>query len=207
MKSLRNFFTVLIMLVLGQSTFAQYGYIFKTPFPQQIHLLDSVCISLAKLDSQTLYNAIAKLRTAAANADDYTRLNLERAILSVKTDSGYELETAVLNGEKIIKEAMKMNAPEIAAVQYMTLGFYYELKKQSLGKAFENYLKAYNLLEKLPEKKLPPRQYALYVISQSYYRYNDFANALKLSLRTDKTFRIKTFVYVFNTDLIGMCYM
>jgi len=207
MKSLRSLFTVLILLVLSRSTFAQYGYIFKTPFPKQIHLLDSVCISLAKLDSPTFYKEIAKLRTAATNTDDYTRLNLERAILSVKTDEGFELETAVVNGEKVIKKAMKMNAPEIAAVQYMTLGFYYELKKQSFGKAFENYLKAYNLLEKLPEEKLPPRQYALYVISQSYYRYNDFGNALKLSLRTDKTFRIKTFVYVFNTDLIGMCYM
>ena len=207
MKSLRNFFTMLVLFVLHQSTFAQYGYIFKTPFPKQIHLLDSVCISLAKLDSQTFYNEIAKLRTAAANTDDYTQLNLERAILSVKTDEGYELETAVVNGEKVIKKATKMNAPEIAAVQYMTLGFYYELKKQSFGKAFENYLKAYNLLEKIPEEKLPPRQYALYVVSQAYYRYNDFENALKLSLRTNKTFRIKTFVYVFNTDLIGMCYM
>ncbi|HZW64536.1 MAG TPA: tetratricopeptide repeat protein, partial [Hanamia sp.] len=207
MKSLRNFFTMLVLFVLHQSTFAQYGYIFKTPFPKQIHLLDSVCISLARLDSQTFYNEIAKLRTAAANTDDYTQLNLERAILSVKTDEGYELETAVVNGEKVIKKATKMNAPEIAAVQYMTLGFYYELKKQSFGKAFENYLKAYNLLEKIPEEKLPPRQYALYVVSQAYYRYNDFENALKLSLRTNKTFRIKTFVYVFNTDLIGMCYM
>jgi DNA-binding CsgD family transcriptional regulator len=170
-------------------------------------LLDSVCISLAKVDSQTLYKEIAKLQTAAANTDDYTQLNLRRAILSIKTDEGYELETAVLNGEKIIKDAMKMNAPEIAAVQYMTLGFYYELKKQNLGKAFENYLKAYNLLEKIPEEKLPPRQYALYVVSQAYYRYSDFANALKLSLRADKTFKIKTFVYVFNTDLIGMCYL
>jgi len=61
MKSLRNFFTVLVLFVLHQSTFAQYGYIFKTPFPKQIHLLDSVCISLARLDSQTFYNEIAKL--------------------------------------------------------------------------------------------------------------------------------------------------
>ena len=207
MRSLRNFFIMLILLVLSQSTFAQYESIFKTPFPKQITLLDSVCIRLVKVDSQTFYNEIAKLRAAAANTDDYTRLNLERAILSVKTDEGYELETAVSNGEKMIKEAMKVNAPEIAAVQYMTLGFYYELKKQDLGKAFENYLKAYNLLEKIPEEKLPPRQYALYVISEAYYRYNDFANALKMSLRTDKTFRNKTFVYVFNTDLIGMCYL
>jgi len=197
----------MVLLGLTQPALAQYEYIFKTPFPKQIHLLDSVCIRLAKVDSQTFNNEIAKLRTAAANTDDYTRLNLERAILSVKTDEGYELETAVVNGEKIIKEAMKMNAPEIAAVQYMTLGFYYELKKQDLGNAFENYLKAYTLLEKIPEKKLPPRQYALYVISEAYYRYNDFQNTLKLSLRTDKTFKVKTFVYVFNTDLIGMCYM
>jgi hypothetical protein len=207
MRSLRNFFGILVLLGLSQRMFAQYEYIFRTPFPKQITLLDSVCIRLAKVDAQTFYIEIAKLRTAAANTDDYTRLNLERAILSVKTDDGYELETAVLNGEKIIKQAMKVNAPEIAAVQYMTLGFYYELKKQDLGKAFENYLKAYTLLEKIPEEKLPPRQYALYVISEAYYRYNDFGNALKLSLRTDKTFGNKTFVFVFNTDLIGMCYM
>jgi DNA-binding CsgD family transcriptional regulator len=207
MKSFRNFFSLLILLALSQSSLAQYESIFKTPFPKQIALLDSVCIQLAKVDSQTLYKEIAKLRTSAANTDAYTRLNLERAILSVKTDEGYELETAVSNGEKMIKEAMKVNAPEIAAVQYMTLGFYFELKKQSFGKAFENYLKAYDLLEKIPEEKLPPRQYALYVVSQAYYHYNDFENALKLSLRADKTFRIKTFVYVFNTDLIGMCYL
>ena len=207
MKSFRNSFIILILLVLSRSTSAQYESIFKTPFPKQITLLDSVCIRLAKVDSLTLYNEIEKLRTSAANTDDYTRLNLERAILSVKTDEGYELETAVLNGEKMINEAMKANAPEIAAVQYMTLGFYYELKKQSFGKAFENYLKGYHLLEKIPEEKLPPRQYALYVVSQAYYRYNDCENALKLSLRTDKSFTQKTYVYVFNTDLIGMCYL
>jgi DNA-binding CsgD family transcriptional regulator len=207
MRPLRSFFIILVLLGLSQSALAQYEYIFKTPFPKQIHLLDSVCITLAKVDSQTFYNEIAKLRTAAANTDDYTRLNLERTILSVKTDDGYELETAVLNAEKIIKEAMKMNAPEIAAMQYMALGFYYELKKHNLGKAFENYLEAYMLLEKIPEEKLPPRQYTLYAISQAYYRYNDFQNTLKLALRTDKTFTIKTVVYVYNTDLIGMCYM
>ena len=81
MKSFRIFFTVLTLLVLSQSTLAQYEYIFKTPFPKQIHLVDSICINLGKVDSQTLYNEIAKLRTAAANTDDYTRLNLGRAIL------------------------------------------------------------------------------------------------------------------------------
>jgi len=207
MTSFRNFFILSLLLGLSQSLHAQYEYIFKTPFPKQMTLLDSVCIRLAKVDSATLYNEIGKLRASAAGTDAYTRLNLERAILSVKTDEGYELETAVSNGEKMIDQAMKVNAPEIAAVQYMTLGFYYELKKQSFGKAFENYLKAYDLLEKIPEEKLPPRQYALYVVSQAYYHYNDFENALKLSLRADKTFRAKTFVYVFNTDLIGMCYL
>ena len=207
MTSFRNFFILSLLLGLSQSLHAQYEYIFKTSFPKQITLLDSVCIGLAKVDSATLYNEIGKLRASAAGTDAYTRLNLERAILSVKTDEGYELETAVSNGEKMIDQAMKVNAPEIAAVQYMTLGFYYELKKQSFGKAFENYLKAYDLLEKIPEEKLPPRQYALYVVSQAYYHYNDFENALKLSLRADKTFRAKTFVYVFNTDLIGMCYL
>jgi hypothetical protein len=43
---------------------------------------------------------------------------LDRAILSVKTDVGYELESAVSNGEKIIDRAMKMHAPEMAAAQY-----------------------------------------------------------------------------------------
>jgi tetratricopeptide (TPR) repeat protein len=207
MRSLRNSIIILMLLGLSQSALAQYGYIFKTAFPRQITLLDSVCFSLARVDSQTFYNEIAKLRTAAANTDDYTRLNLERTILSVKTHDGYELQTAVMNGDKIIKEAMKMDAPEIAAVQYMALGYYHELKTQNLGKAFENYLKAYTLLEKIPEEKLPPRQYALYAISEAYYRYNDFQNTLKLSLRIDKSFNIKTVVYVFNTDLIGMCYM
>ncbi len=207
MKFLRFLFIIIIFLLQRKSTLAQYEPIFKTPFPKQITLLDSVCIVLAKVNTTTFYKEISKLKSSAANTNAYTQLNLERAILSVKTDKGYELETAVINGEKIINKAMKVNAPEIAAVQYMTLGFYYELKKQSFGKAFENYLKAYTLLEKIPEEKLPPRQYALYVVSQAYYRYNDFENALKLSLRTEKTFSIKTFVYVFNADLIGMCYL
>lgn len=205
--SFRIFFILLFLTAMSQLLHAQYEFIFKTPFPKQITLLDSVCIRLAKVDSQTLYNEIGKLRASAAGTNAYIHLNLERAILSVKTDEGYELETAVSNGEKIIEQAMKLNAPEIAAVQYMTLGFYYELRMQSFGKAFENYLKAYALLEKIPEEKLPPRQYALYMVSQAYYHYNDFENALKLSLRADKTFRVKTFVYVFNTDLIGMSYL
>lgn len=82
------FFIILILLGLSQSALAQYEPIFKTPFPKQITLLDSVCIRLAKVDSQTFYNEIAKLQAAAANTDNYTRLNLERAILSVKNKKG-----------------------------------------------------------------------------------------------------------------------
>ena len=207
MKSFKNYLIFIILIVQTEPSLGQYESIFKTPFPKQITLLDSICIKLEQVNLQTFYKEIVKLRNSAANTNNYTRLNLERAILSVKTDKGYELETAVSNGEKIINEALKINAPEIAAVQHMTLGYYYELKTQSFTKAFENYLKAYNLLEKIPEKKLPPRQYALYVVSQAYYRYNDFENALKLSLRTENSFREKSFVYVFNTNLIGMCYL
>src|SRR4051812_44105318 len=98
MTAFRNFFILSLLLVLSQSLYAQYDYIFQTPFPRQMTLLDSVCISLAKVDSQKLYNEIGKLRTSAAGGNAYTRLNLERAILSVKTDEGYELETAVSNG-------------------------------------------------------------------------------------------------------------
>src|SRR6185436_7024046 len=81
------------------------------------------------------------------------------------------------------------------------------LKVQRFDKAFENYLVAYDLLDKIPTEKLPPRQYAQYRVSLTYYHYNDFENALKLALRTDKSFKEKTKVYVLNADLIGMCYL
>src|SRR6478735_7495654 len=149
MKALIRFFTCLFLLALSQSLNAQYESIFKIPFPRQSTVLDSAFIMLAKVDSATLYHGIEKVNAAAANVDDYTRLNLDRAIPSVKTDVGYELESAVSNGEKIIDRAMKMHAPEMAAAQYMTLGYYYEMKTQSFGKAFENYLKAYDLFEKI----------------------------------------------------------
>lgn len=207
MKSFIKFFTFLFLLALSQSLNAQYESIFKTPFPRQTTVLDSVFIMLAKADSATLYNGIEKIKAAAANVDDYTRLNLDRAILSVKTDLGYELESAVSNGEKIIDRARKMHAPEMAAAQYMTLGYYYELKTRSFGKAFENYLKAFDLFEKISLEKIPNKRYLQYMVALSYYHYNDFENALKLALRTDKTFREKNYVYVFNTNLIGMCYL
>src|SRR5678809_1289539 len=101
MTSFKNFF-VLLLLATSQSLHAQYDSIFKTPFPKQITLLDSAFIMLANVDSATLYNGIKKIEAAAANIDDYTRLNLDRAIVCIKTDVGYELETAVSNGEKII---------------------------------------------------------------------------------------------------------
>jgi hypothetical protein len=207
MMSFRNIFLLTVVIASGQSLYAQYDKIFKTPFPEQIRLLDSVLIRLSTIDSATLYNEFGKIRAAAAKSDDYTRLNVERAILSVKTDSNYEAATAESNGKKIIDQAMKINAPEIAASQYQTLGYYYELKTRSFGKAFENYLKAFELLDKIPIEKLPTRLYAQYMVSMSYYHYNDFENALKLSLRTDKSFIVKTFVYVFNRALIGLCYM
>jgi hypothetical protein len=207
MRFSKNFLILLFLLAVKRPLYAQYESIFKTPFPQQFTVLDSAFIMLAKADSSTLYNGIEKIRTAAANVDDYTRLNLDRAILSIKTDIGYELETAVSNGEKIIDRAMKMHAPEMAAAQYMTLGYYYEFKTQSFGKAFENYLKAFDLFEKISIDKLPNNGYLQYTVSLSYYHYGDFENALKLALRTDKTFREKNYVYVFNTNLIGMCYL
>ena len=206
MKSFIRFFAFFFLLLLSQSLNAQYDSIFKIPFPRQITVLDSALIMLAKVDSATLYNGIKKIRAEAINTDDYTRLNLDRAILSVKTDVGYELETAVSNGEKIIERARKMNAPEMAAAQYMTLGYYYELKTQSFGKAFENYLKAFDLFEKISLEKIPNKRYLQYMVSLSYFHYDDFENALKLALRTNTTFTEKNYVYVFNADLIGMCY-
>jgi len=197
----------LLIIAANQSLSAQYAYVFKIPFPRQITVLDSVFIMLAKVDSATLYKGIEKVKASAVNIDDYTRLNLDRAILSIKTDVGYELGTAVPNGEKIIDRAMQMNAPEIAAAQYMTLGYYYEMKTQSFGKAFENYLKAFDLFEQMPLEKVPYKRYLQYMVSLSYYHYSDFENALRLALRTDKTFTEKNYVYVFNTNLIGMCYL
>lgn len=207
MKSFIRFFTFSFFIALGLQTHAQYESIFKTPFPRQTTVLDSAFIMLAKVDSATLYQGIEKIKDAAQNIDEYTRLNLDRAILSVKTDVGYELETAVPNGEKIIERAMKIKAPEMAAAQYMTLGYYYELKTQSFGKAFENYLKAFDLFEKISLDKIPNKRYLQYMVSHSYYHYSDYENALKLALRTDKTFTEKNYIYVFNADLIGMCYL
>jgi len=100
-----------------------------------------------------------------------------------------------------------MHAPELAAAQYMTLGYYFEMKTQSFGKTFENYLKAFDLFEKISLEKIPNKRYLQYMVSLSYYHYNDFENALRLALRTDKTFTEKNYVYVFNTNLIGMCYL
>src|SRR5437868_15400089 len=114
----KNFFILLVLLIPGQSLYAQYEKIFKTPFPEQMWLLDSTLIRLSTIDSATLYNEFGKIRAAAAKSDDYTRLNVERAILSVKTDSNYEAATAELNGKKIIEQPMKFNAQKIVASQY-----------------------------------------------------------------------------------------
>src|SRR5205085_2777733 len=130
-------------------------------------------IRLSIIDSPTLYNEFGKIRAAATKSDDYTRLYVERAILSVKTDSNYEIATAEVNGRKIIDQAMKLNAPELAAAQYMTLGYYYELKTRSFGKAFENYLKALDLFEKIQLEKFPNKEYLPYTVSLAYYHYSD----------------------------------
>ncbi len=196
-----------MLLECCQPLYAQYSRLFSIPFPEQMRLLDSIFINAAKVDSATLYGEFIKARAAAIKTDAYTRLNLERAILSVKTDEGYELATADSNGQLIIEQAMRQDAPEIAGVEYMTLGFFYELKRQDFGKAFENYLKGYDIFDELPVNKLPPKQYGQYKVGTAYYHYGDFENALKLSLRTNKSFLVKTNVYVFNVDLIGMCYM
>lgn len=203
----RILLTFLTLLVCNNPLCAQYEQVFKIPFPEQMRLLDSIFIKAAKIDSATLYSEFVKAKTAAVNTNDYTQLNLDRAILSVKTDYGYELPAADSNGQKIIQRAEVLNAPEIAGVEYMTLGYFYELKQQDFGKAFENYLKGYDIFDKLAVNKLPPKQYGQYKVGLAYYYYGDFENALKLSLRTNKSFLEKTNVYVFNTVLIGMCYM
>lgn len=207
MRAYTRFFTFFLAIAVSISLKAQYEAVFKTPFPRQVTVLDSVFIMLAKNDSATLYTGIEQVKAAAKNVDAYTRLNLDRAILSIKTDVGYELATAVPNGEKIIERAMEMHAPEMAAAQYMTLGYYYEMKVQSFGKAFENYLKAFDLFEKISLEKIPNKRYLQYMVSRSYYHYSDFENALRLALRTDRTFTDKNYVYVFNANLIGMCYL
>ncbi len=206
---------ILFFVFFSHSAFAQYNAVFKTPFPQQYEILDSITGRLCYEDDSTNAPVILQLLEQAARQtnNDQNLLNLERCklnyryVISRDTKDTAILNTLVRDGQRLLETIDEKKYPEIAAMVNVTIGNTHYNKTHRYNLAFEHYIKAYNFFKTVSTQQFPDRQYSQYAIALAYYQFNDYKSAITLGNEIESLYPSKNFVSIFNIDMIGMCYL
>ena len=59
------------------------------------------------------------------------------------------------------------------------MAYYYWVKLENYGLAFEHYFNGYEILKYLDIQQYPFKQYDLYTLGEKYYFFNDYPNAIQ----------------------------
>ncbi len=213
MKPLKKIIFIIFLAINDRSS-AQYETIFKIPFPQQYHAIDSVIDVLTKKDTINALKIIGQMgKVAEQSNNELILLNFKRSLLNFRYIHSHDLhDTIYLN--RLIKDANNLLAdvdekkyPEIAAMIHVTLGntYYYKINKYSL--AFTHFISAYNLFKNISNEKFPDRQYSQYAIALAYYQFNDFDNAIILGKEIESLYPVENYISLFTNQMIGAAYL
>ncbi len=214
MGKIKKLLFLVILLYDTDMLSAQYTGVFKLPFPQQYHALDSVITILADKDTSHAQQVMLQMKTAAEQThDERTILNFERSkinydyIISRDTTDTLMLNKLVSNAQKILNTVDETKYPEIAAMLSVYLANTYYLKLSKYSLAFEYYLKAYDLFRNVSVKTFPDRHYTQYLIAMAYYQFNDYGNAIKLGKEIESLYQAKDYISLFTVQMIGVSYV
>jgi tetratricopeptide (TPR) repeat protein len=214
MEKTKKLFFLLILFYNTELLSAQYAAIFKLPFPQQYHALDSVIDILANKDTLHAQNIIMQMQAAAGQThNEQTILNFERSkvnydfIVSRDTTDTLRLNELVNKAQKLLNTVDEAKYPEIAAMLNVYLANTYYLKLSKYSMAFEHYLNAYDLFRNISVKTFPDRHYSQYQIAMAYYEFNDYPNAIKLGTEIESLYQTKDYISLFTVQMIGVSYV
>lgn len=204
----------IVFLTVADRLPAQYNTIFKIPFPQQYHTLDSIVEILTKKDSVHALNIIEQMSKAAEQThDERVILNFKRALLNFRYISIHDIHDSVYlyklvaDSKNLLAEVDEKKYPEIAAMIHVTLGntYYYKVNKYSL--AFTHFISAYNLFKNISSEEFPDRQYSQYAVALAYYQFSDFENAIVLGKEIESIYPAKNYISLFTNQMIGVSYL
>jgi tetratricopeptide (TPR) repeat protein len=214
MQKVRKTLLLGLFLFIVYTVHAQYINVFKLPFPQQYHALDSVISILANKDTLNAPRVMLQMKVAAEQTHDRrTILNFKRSeinygyIISRDTKDTLILNKLVSDAQEVLKTFDEEKYPEIAAMLNVYIANTYYLKLNRYSLAFEHYLMAYDLFRNISVKTFPDRHYAQYTIAMAYYQFNDYSNAIRLGKEIESLYQAKDYISLFTVQMIGVSYV
>lgn len=196
------------------SSLAQLEQSFKTPFPKQYAVLDSIVDVIAKQDAALANATLHKLESAANESNsELCVLNYQRAHLRYQLMLAFQLKDKALlkklidDSEALLLKVDEKKYPEIAALIHMNMGNSLCDPENDYDLAFDHYLRAYKLFKTLPKDQLINRQYDQYLIALAYFNYGDFESALLLGEEIVSMFPALNYTHCFTRELLALSYV
>jgi DNA-binding CsgD family transcriptional regulator len=180
---LKKLFSFIIFYCCCINAQAQYAFVFKQPYPQRANTIDSLYAGLInfKADSAAGINSSLKKLAKAAN-DEKALLQIELGLVAMKRLAGevknYDLLKA--STDSIIAVAKKTGNNYVLAGAYTQKAYIGSDTKQYTA-MFDGYLNMVAIVKDLTETEYRNRNYSLYSAAYSFYRFNDYTNAISIA--------------------------
>lgn len=186
-----------------------YPYLLHKSFAVQYFSLDSMHHTLKALDSAAANAEVDRLAQWAEDNNDrqlayaFRLLFHSYQVYKKGIDNQYVAEQ--LPG--LIKEIDEQDMPHLRAYAENLLGNYYWHDYRKYSIAFEYSLAAYNNYSRFSAKEFPPKASYLYDLGLDYYRFKDYATALRYLTEAKNTPSQNNNPRNFNVlNTIGLCY-
>ena len=185
---------------------------FDFDYPRRYKYLDSLSDAVFYYrDSLEFLRSNAELRQIARKHED------EKALLIAdKLDfyriatfpwmgvpSRYNVDSA---GKSIIARAKKLDFPAIEGSIYYGLGIYYFDRVRRYTVAFENFLIAFDIFEKLTVTEFPEKGFYNFDYAMRCYQFGDYRSAITYASQANQFPYRNAITQVLNYNLLGMAY-
>lgn len=202
-------------LLPAQTLVAQYDSVFNLPYFKKYEAIDSIGNKImGGPDTVKVRKEIDHFyKSALKTKNPETILTVEVLLLRFKLKYDKTGEALKYAGETIEKARLQRSVVDEVRC-HAELHYYYYLSKQ-YNLAFEEGLKAYEIIKLIPYGKFDNKYYYVYSLAFMYYQFFDYENALRYSnevfyAAATKSIvnpsSIKKNVHLYASDLSGMIY-
>jgi DNA-directed RNA polymerase specialized sigma24 family protein len=180
---LLRFFVVLILISSSFRASAQYQSLLHKSFAERYVALDTSFYNkkIMQLDSAAMFAALKKMAVfAKANHDE--ELLLETCLMKNLYDMVGPQQNHRRGEVRMLELREIADNKKILHLQIRTrekLGYYYFHIAHNYGPAFENYLRAFELVKNVPTEDYPEKQELIANIGSAYFNFGDNINARK----------------------------
>ena len=205
-----RYFIFGILCWVSSSCCAQSAGLAKNPYAAKYILLDSIRGIMNNIPYPEAGRKLEAFENWATNegdrelAGEFRLLAIRRKMIEFSHDDTIEqkLRQLITSSEENGYEYLETDAIQ-------SLGLYYWDNDQKQSLALENFVAAYNIYSKFSGSEFPPKQSYLYDLGGSYFRYEDYVNAIRylkeaISIKPGST-KSGNFNNPIN-NTIGLCY-